>query len=81
MTANFKKRMLSDYTGNQTTTETYDDEPHSSTSEVFPKRLRLTTRALQLDLRDITDPSLARNALQDLKLQIEVRLFSCYWFS
>jgi hypothetical protein len=76
MTANFKKRMLTDYNVWHTTSESdevYDASSQAaSTSETPLKRLRLTARTLHFDIRDLGDIAQARSAVADLRLQTEV---------
>ena len=72
-TANFKKRMLSDYTVTQTVT---DDDAKSvsstSTHEVPAKRLRLDVRLIRFNLRGITDVDDVESALEHLRTQLQV---------
>ncbi|OWA52457.1 Integrator complex subunit 4 [Hypsibius exemplaris] len=78
MTANFKKRMLTDYTVSHIAPDDTGEASDSttvrqdiSTSETPQKRLRLTARTLHLDTRDASDTVQARAAVADLRLQTE----------
>ena len=76
MTTNFKKRMLSDYkSGSQTITEGEDGSEDSVRVPQAPlKRLRLTAKAVYIDVKSIGSAVEARRAVTDLRQQLQVSL-------
>lgn len=73
MTANFKKRMLYDYkVGSETTTEVQDGSADSPNLQPTPKRLRLAARAVHIDTQNISTAVEARQAVNDLRQQLQV---------